>query len=85
MDGYFTHTAYSSDPKNFNYAKGGPYTVTTNQLAIAVEFDTQKKENIGDTLKFLVTVKDDKLTLDIDQQQMVFEKIDKGEEHLAGL
>jgi hypothetical protein len=85
VDGYFTHTGYNLSSKKFNSTHGGPYTVNTNQLATLIEFDTRNKDAVGDTLKHLLALSGNKLTLHMGADQTTFNRIDGGIGDLAGL
>lgn len=84
-DGYFTHTSYNIAAKKFHSTLGGPYTINSNQLAALVEFDTQNKAAVGDSLKHLISLSGNKLTLHSGANKTTFSRIDAGIADLAGV
>lgn len=85
VDNYFTHTGYSLVEKKFMFTHGGPYTIEANHLGIQLEFNTQNKESVGDSLKHSVTITGKKLVLQHGSEKTTFRKVDNGDENLAGL
>ena len=84
-DGYFTHTTYDKANKRFTQSRGGPYTLNQNNLRILYEFDTKEKDRIGQTVTYPLTVKEDKLTINLIGKQEGWNRIDAGAANLAGL
>lgn len=84
-DGYVVHTAYNIPAKKFIYTHGGPYTTTSDQLMVQIEFNTENKNVIGTTANLKIEVKDDKLTLMTKQGALNFTRQDDGTQNLSGL
>jgi hypothetical protein len=85
VDGYFTRTSYNKQDKKFFQTSGGTYSVAGDKLAIAYEFDTQNKEQIGEAVSYKASVKNDKLTATINGTEEVWSRIDEGNSNLSGL
>jgi hypothetical protein len=84
-DGYFTHTSYDKQGKAFFQTRGGTYSVARDKLAIAYEFDTRNKAQIGKTVSYKASAKNNKLTTTINGTEEVWNRIDEGNSNLSGL
>lgn len=81
---HYTYTEYDKNRKEFISSRGGVWQVQNNQLTAKSEFDTQQKEEVGQSRSFPYTVNANTLTLDINGDQISFQRIDEGTGPLAG-
>jgi hypothetical protein len=83
--GYNTHSVYSKAEKKFIETRGGTYTTSGNNLTVAIEFDTENKEQTGGSFvsDFLVTY--DELTIDVAGKKKTYKKLDSGSAPLTGV
>jgi hypothetical protein len=84
-DGYFNHTAYNTNNGTFNYTRGGTYQIQDNQLLVFTEFDTRNKELIGDTVKHLIAISGNELSIHLNKVKFTFKREDDTKDNLAGL
>ncbi len=84
IDGYSTHSVYSKTEKKFIETHGGPYTVSGGKLTLAIEFDTNNREQTGSSLVYNFVVADDAVTLDGNGKKRAYKKVDDGSAPLAG-
>lgn len=84
VDGYYTHTVYSKAGKKFIDSRGGKYTISDNQLNIAIEFDTVDMQQTGSSLAYHFLITGDELTMDMNGKKITFNKIDDGSAPLTG-
>lgn len=86
-DGYFTKTSYENN--KFIKTMGGPYTLSGNGLEIKLEFDSEKSETVGETVKKTFSLKDKTLNLSLNKgtetELVAFKQVDNGEAPLAGV
>lgn len=85
MDGYVTHTRYDRQDKKFFQTRGGTYTIDGNKLTVLYEFDTQNKEQIGQSVGYTALVRNDQLSTNINGQEESWKRIDDGSANLSGL
>ena len=85
VDGYATHTVYSRPGKKFVETCGGTYVINGNNLEIRYEFHTRDKEQIGQSLPYSFSVKNDVLTIDANGKKVGYKRIDDGSAPLTGL
>lgn len=84
-DGYFTHTTYDKQKRNFVQTRGGTYSLNNNNLTIQYEFDTKNKDLIGQTVSYPVAVNQNTLTTNLNGKQESWKRADEGNGNLAGL
>ena len=84
-DGYFTHTVYSKSKRQFTRSRGGTYTIGSNELRVQYEFDTKEKDRVGETVTYPLSVAQGKLTLNLSGEAESWDRVDAGEDRLAGL
>ena len=84
VDGYYTHTVYSKDEKNFIETSGGAYTIKGNQLQVTIEFNTVDNEQTGQSITCSFVLTGDELTLDTEGNKVSYKKIDDGSAPLTG-
>lgn len=85
MDGYFTHTTYDKTSKGFIQTHGGTYTLQNNKLTVQFEFDTRDKEQAGQAVTYILSVKDNQLVADLNAGSQTWNRIDNGNAPLVGL
>lgn len=85
MDGYLTGTTYSLAAKQFVSTSGGPYKMSGNQVSVTYEFDTENKEQVGQTISYTVMQKGAQLTVNVNGTDYTFSRIDEGKDGLSGL
>jgi hypothetical protein len=85
MDGYVTQTMYKIGQKEFVMSRGGTYKLNGNTVELTLEFDTQRKDNIGQTFPINFEIDGDKLTVMHGDEKETFQRIDNGQAPLAGV
>jgi len=85
IDGYHTRSIYSKSRKLFIETRGGTYGIEGNKLSIAYEFDTNDKEQTGQSITYDCSIKDDELTMVFKGKTLTYRRIDNGSAPLAGL
>ena len=83
-DGYFMHTIYDSQNKQFIESRGGTYEIVNKNLNVKIEFNTRDKEQIGQSLTYTFTQTNKKLNSDISGKKSSWMMLDKGEGEIAG-
>ena len=83
-DGYFMHTIYDSQNKQFLQSRGGTYEVSNKNLSVKIEFDTKDKEQIGQSFKYAFNKSNTKLSSDIGGKKASWTMLDKGEGEISG-
>lgn len=78
-DGYLTHTRYS--PDTYKSTHGGPYKIEGNNLILAIEFDDNTVENVGNNKQISFNIDKNKLVLG----NLVFQKQTTKTQDLDGL
>lgn len=81
---YYAYTNFDKSGKQFLQSTGGVWQVQNNQLITKSEFDTQQKDNVGKSRNIPYSVSTNSLTLDLDGNQISFQRIDDGTGPLAG-
>lgn len=85
-DGYFTHTTYNQNNKQFIQTRGGTYTTNTNnKVAAVIEFDTRNKDRIGQTENYQFATNKGLLQTDLNGMQQNWKQLDNGIAPLAGV
>ena len=84
-DGFFFHTNYSVNPKNFIFSQGGTYTLSGKNIKAKFYFNTESKDRVGEELDVIYNLEKDNLTLAIGGEKQVWKRVDKGEGKLAGI
>lgn len=85
VDGYFVHTAYDQVNKQFLYTWGGPYTLKDDKIAVEVQFHTNEKEKVGQTVTIAWSENNGQLVADPAGQNRTWKQLDKGLGQLAGV
>lgn len=83
-DGYFMHTIYDSQNKQFIESRGGTYEIVNKNLNVKIEFNTRDKEQIGQSLTYTFTQTNKKLNSDISGKKSSWMMLDQGEGEIAG-
>ncbi len=83
-DGYFMHTVFDKANKQFIQSRGGTYTFSGKELLVKIEFNTNEKEQIGQSLTYSFSVNKNKLSTDISGKKISWELLDRGEGDIAG-
>ena len=85
MDGYVTQTMYKVGQKEFVMSRGGTYKLNGKTVELTLEFDTQRKENIGQTFPVSYSIEGDKLIVAHGDEQETYKRVDNGQAPLAGV
>src|SRR5688572_30011299 len=85
QDGYFTHSVFDKQNKKFISSYGGVYKPGAITAQLTIEFSTRKKEEIGTEKAIAYVVVKNELTSDIGGLQQKWERIDEGNDNLAGV
>lgn len=83
QDGYVTHTVYRAN--EFLYSHGGTYKITGNQMNVVVEYNSLNKDEVGTQLSLEVGLTGNQLVLVMDNQSMVWSRLDNSTAPLAGV
>lgn len=83
-DGYFMHTTYDSQNKQFIESRGGTYEISNKNLNVKIEFNTSNREQIGQLLTYTFAQGNKKLNSDISGKKSSWMMLDKGEGEIAG-
>ena len=83
-DGYCSFVEYSVSGKKFHRTLGGPVVKQGDQIRLVVEYDTGKKENIGQQYSLPVVIKNGGLSLSFQEFGPEWKRVDDGEAPLAG-
>lgn len=83
QDGYVTHTVYYAN--EFLFSHGGTYTIAGNQIDVLVEYNSENKDEVGTQLKLNFDLKDNQLSLVMDDERMIWSRLDNSEAALAGV
>ena len=83
-DGYFMHTIYDSQNKQFIESRGGTYEISNKNLNVKIEFNTRDREQIGQSLTYTFAQSNKKLNSDISGKKSSWMMLDKGEGEIAG-
>ena len=84
QDGYFSHTTYDKVNKKFIQTRGGTYSFDNDRLHTKIEFSTEDTESIGQSYSYAANIQQGYLTADINGQSMNWNRLDDGEDGLAG-
>lgn len=85
QDGFFFHTNYSVEPKNFIFSQGGTYTLSGKNIKAKIYFNTESKDRVGEELDVVYSLEKDNLTLDVGGDKQTWKRVDKGDSKLAGI
>jgi hypothetical protein len=85
IDGYNTHTKFSSSKKLFIETRGGTYLINGSKLTVTYEFDTKDSSQIGESLTGEFSVNNDQLTINVQGKKLIYTRMDNGTAKLAGL
>ncbi len=85
MDGYFTQTIYNKAKKQFIVTRGGTCIVNGNNFTVGLEFDTENKNDIGQSFNGQYTLNGNQITLNFNGQKQVWKRVDNGKAPLAGV
>lgn len=83
-DGYFSHTGYNKEQKNFYFTRGGTYEHKNGQLAVKIEFNSENPQEVGQSLTYKSPGSDKDFTSDINGKSIKWTRIDKGSSPLDG-
>lgn len=83
-DGYFMHTTFNKTKKQFVQSRGGAYKFAGNKLATSIEFNTQLKDQIGQSINYDFVVNKDRLSTDLGGKKEAWKLLDKGDGVMAG-
>jgi hypothetical protein len=85
VDGYFVHTAFDKAGKQFFSTWGGPYVIKDDKIEVTLQFHTQQKEKVGETVSIPWYGDNDKLVANIEGKEWTWKQLDKGLGDLAGV
>lgn len=83
-EGYFVHAAFDEQSRSFKNSEGGLFKMKDGNLLVKMEFDTQHKENVDSIFTFTCKLTRESFDLKYPGLQAKFERIDKGDNSLAG-
>lgn len=83
-DGYFMHTIFDTQNKQFIQSRGGTYKISERNLEVKIEFNTQDKEQIGQSLTYAFAISSKKLNSDISGKKLSWTMLDQGKGEIAG-
>ena len=84
-DGYFTHTIYDRQNRQFLRTRGGTFSYKDEVLEVNYEFDTKDAEQIGRSVKYKADADEKELETDLNGEKHEWIRLDEGEKNLAGL
>ena len=85
IDNYFTNTVYSKAGRKFISSSGGKYSIKNDKVEIEYEFDTRNKEIIGQVKIYPFKLKENELSIDLDNNKGKYKRIDNGSAPLTGV
>jgi hypothetical protein len=83
QDGYFTQTEYTSN--GFLKTWGGPAKINDGRMNIFMEFNSADSNEVGKEKSVIVDVKDNKLLINENGSEKIYNRIDAGNAPLAGV
>ena len=83
QDGYFTQTEYTSN--GFLKTWGGPAKINDGRMNIFMEFNSADSNEVGKEKSLMVNFKDNKLLINEDGSEKIYNRIDDGSAPLAGV
>lgn len=83
-DGYFMHTVFDKMNKQFVQSRGGTYTFSGKNLLTQIEFNTQDKDQIGQSLSYGFSIIRNKLNSNISGKKASWDLLDSAEGEIAG-
>ncbi len=83
QDGYVTHTVYNAD--EFLFSHGGVYNIKGSQIHVTVEYNSQNKDEVGIQLVLNYKLEGSQLVLIVDNERMVWSRLDNSVAPLAGV
>lgn len=83
QDGYFTQTEYTSN--GFLKTWGGPAKINDGRMNIFTEFNSADSNEVGKEKSLMVNFKDNKLLINEDGSEKIYNRIDDGNAPLAGV
>lgn len=83
-DGYFMHTIFDTQNKQFIQSRGGTYKISGRNLEVKIEFNTQDKEQIGQSMTYAFVIGSKKLSSDISGKKLSWTLLDQGKGEIAG-
>ncbi|WP_448634694.1 hypothetical protein [Pedobacter panaciterrae] len=82
-DGYFIHTIHQAD--KFIMSRGGSYEANNGTIKAKVYFNSSDSSNVGGELNVPFEVSADKLSMDVPDGRVNFNRVDDGKAPLAGV
>jgi len=82
-DGYFTQTEYTS--KGFLKTWGGPAKINDGRMNIFMEFNSADSNEVGKEKSLMVNFKGNKLLINEEGSEKIYNRIDDGNAPLAGV
>lgn len=83
QDGYFTQSEYTSN--RFLQTWGGPAKINDGRMNIFMEFNSADSNEVGKEKSVIVDVKDNKLLINENGSEKIYNRIDAGNAPLAGV
>ena len=83
QDGYFTQTEYTSN--GFLKTWGGPAKINGGRMNIFMEFNSADSNEVGKEKSLMVNFKDNKLLINEEGSEKIYNRIDDGNAPLAGV
>lgn len=84
QDGFFFHTAFNKNSKQFFLSQGGTYTQEGDELSAKIYFHTANIEEVGTQLNARFSIADNTLNLMINGETQNWMRLDDGSAPLAG-
>jgi hypothetical protein len=85
IDNYFSHSVYSKAGRKFISTRGGKYALKDNKVEVEYEFDTRDKDQVGQIKTYEVKVKDNLMSISMEDSKNSYKRIDNGSAPLAGV
>lgn len=83
-DGYCMLTKYDKANKKFIHSFGGPLNISNNKINIKVEFNSVDRTQVGKTMNYDFSIRNNTLTSNIGGTKTEWQRTDDGKGDLAG-
>lgn len=84
VDGYFTETFFDKTNKRFYYTRGGTFEMKNKILITRIEFNTESRDQVGNTYRNFVGINMEELITDLDGKNKTWQRLDNSNGALAG-
>lgn len=85
QDGYFTHTRFDQQGKEFSMTRGGTYVLQNAEMTVQFEFNSANQEEIGQKRNFTWSLKAQDLTMNVNGRPETWKRLDNSSALLAGV